>query len=185
MQKIDTEIKDCFKIIPSSSRDQRGLFVKHYQKEIFSDLNINLDITESYFSISHRHVLRGLHFQRPPFEHHKLVSCIQGRVVDVTLDLRIGSPSYGHCAQVTLDDNDHSSIYVPAGVAHGFYVTSDTAILLYNVTSSYHADSDCGIAWNSISLRWPIESEPIVSERDAQFIDFQDFSSPFYFRATK
>jgi dTDP-4-dehydrorhamnose 3,5-epimerase len=113
------------------------------------------------------------------------VSCIKGHVVDVTLDLRIGSPSYGHCAQVTLDDNDYSSIYVPAGVAHGFYVTSETAILLYNVTSSYHPESDSGIAWNSISMRWPVESEPIVSERDARFVGFQDFHSPFYFQATE
>ena len=185
MQKIDTEIKGCFKIIPPSSRDQRGTFVKHYQKEIFSELKIDLDITESYYSISKRHVLRGLHFQLPPFEHHKLVNCIQGSVIDVTLDLRIGSPSYGHCAQVTLDDDDHSSIYIPAGVAHGFYVTSDTAVLLYNVTSSYHSGSDSGIAWNSISLRWPIESEPIVSERDAKLVGFQDFHSPFYFQATE
>lgn len=185
MRKIDTEINGCFKITSFSSRDQRGTFVKHYQKEIFSDLKINLDITESYYSVSHRHVLRGLHFQRPPFEHHKLVSCIKGHVVDVTLDLRIGSPSFGYCAQVTLDDNDYSSIYVPAGVAHGFYVTSETAILLYNVTSSYHPESDSGIAWNSISMRWPVESEPIVSERDARFVGFQDFRSPFYFQATE
>jgi dTDP-4-dehydrorhamnose 3,5-epimerase len=185
MQKIDTQIEGCVKIKPLVSRDQRGTFVKHYQKEIFLNLKIDLNITESYYSLSKRHVLRGLHFQRPPFEHHKLVTCIQGHVIDVTIDLRIGSPSYGRCAQVTLDESDQSSIYVPAGVAHGFYVTSDTAILLYNVSSSHHPDSDSGIAWNSIPLRWPIDSEPIISERDSRFIRFEDFSSPFHFEANK
>ncbi|AXF85916.1 dTDP-4-dehydrorhamnose 3,5-epimerase [Ephemeroptericola cinctiostellae] len=181
LQKIETAIADCYLLKPKKLTDNRGYFIKHFQKEMFNGIGLDFCPTESYFSISHQGVLRGLHFQTPPFEHGKLVTCIQGTVLDVVCDLRMGSPTYGKCASFELGEETHESVFIPAGLAHGFYVTSIQSTLLYNVTTSYAPESDTGIAWDSIPFDWP-NQQPIISARDAAFARLDAFKSPFTFK---
>lgn len=182
LEKIPTPIHGCFLLRAKKLADHRGHFIKYFQKEAFAELGLDLSITESYFSVSKQGVLRGMHFQIPPYEHHKLVTCLQGQVLDVVCDLRLGSPSYGQCAHFNLSEETPDSIYMPAGLAHGFYTLSQQATLLYNVTSSYASQADSGIAWHSLPFAWPNPS-PTVSERDQTFVTLADFKTPFIFNA--
>ena len=136
------------------------------------------DFAETYYSVSERHVLRGMHFQVPPQQHAKLVYCVQGAVLDVTVDLRRDSLSFGRSFSIELDGDDPCGIYIPEGFAHGFLTLSAQAILSYFVTSIYAPDCDSGIRWNSIGFDWP-QRDVILSERDAGFLAIADFESPF------
>jgi dTDP-4-dehydrorhamnose 3,5-epimerase len=157
--------------------DLRGRFVKTVHKDIFFAHAIPTQFAEQYYSVSRANVLRGLHFQIPPHDHHKLVTCIEGRVFDVVVDLRKGSPAYGQYQSFELDGGD--GVFVPSGCAHGFYVRSESATLLYNVTTVYAASHDAGIRWDSVGIAWPSE-RPIVSDRDAGLPPFKVFATPFH-----
>lgn len=178
IEKMDTPIAGCFLLRPRKLADERGHFVKFYQQAIFDSMQLDLTAMESYFSVSHQGVLRGMHFQAPPFDHHKLVTCIQGQVLDVVCDLRVNSVTYGQCTGFELSDEHHDSLYIPNGLAHGFYVRSTQATLLYNVTSAYNPQADAGIAWDSLPFAWP-NAQPIISARDRQFPTLLGFTSPF------
>jgi dTDP-4-dehydrorhamnose 3,5-epimerase len=159
------------------SHDKRGTFVKTFHANSFGADNLAIDFRESYYSVSHKDVIRGMHFQRPPHEHDKLVYVTQGRILDVIVDLRPDSPSY--LQHVAIQLNEHaSSVYIPRGCAHGFLTLSDTATVIYNVTSVYEPSADAGIRWDSIGFNWPTRT-PIVSDRDAAFSALADYQSPF------
>ena len=173
-----TSIADCYVIRPRLRRDERGLFVKVFQRSAFAQLGLRSDFVEEYYSVSAHRVLRGLHCQLPPHDHAKLVYCVAGKVMDVGLDLRRKSTTYGHHVAFELSENDGAVLYLPPGIAHGFYVRSAGATLLYKVTSEYAPNHDSGIRWNSAGIEWPDES-PVVSERDSRLPALKEFDSPF------
>ncbi|UOR03953.1 dTDP-4-dehydrorhamnose 3,5-epimerase [Hymenobacter aerilatus] len=159
------------------SHDKRGTFIKTFHANSFGAEQLTVDFRESYYSVSHKDVIRGMHFQRPPHEHDKLVYVTQGSILDVIVDLRPDSPSY--LQHVAIQLNEHiSSVYIPRGCAHGFLTLSDTATVVYNVTSVYEPSADAGIRWDSIGFDWPV-TEPIVSGRDNSFVNLEDFDSEF------
>jgi dTDP-4-dehydrorhamnose 3,5-epimerase len=121
-----------------------------------------------------------MHFQVPPHDHVKVVYCVQGQVFDVLVDLRLGSPTYGQSTSVILDAEKGNYLYIPNGLAHGFCTVSETATLVYKVTTVHVPGSDSGIAWNSLGVEWPV-NHPILSERDRSFVALRHFQSPFVY----
>src|SRR3954462_6088312 len=137
MQFVETALPGVIELRPAVSRDRRGTFVKPFRHDLFAQRGLRTDFAEEYWSVSEARVLRGLHFQVPPHEHAKLVYCVAGRVLDAALDLRVGSPTFGRHALFQLDAADGKCVYIPAGLAHGFYVLQPPAIMVYKVTSLY------------------------------------------------
>lgn len=163
---------------PTVQRDARGSFVKFVQEDVFAAHGLPARFAEQYYSVSAKNVLRGLHFQTPPHGHYKLVTCIEGDIFDVVVDLRKGSESYGRHETFELAGARGDSVFIPAGCAHGFYVRSGSATMLYNVSTVYAPSHDTGIRWDSVGIPWPCDA-PIVSDRDAAFTPFVDFKTPF------
>jgi len=176
-----SKIPSCFEIIPEVFKDERGTFVKTFHEGVFKKNSLETNFAEEYYSFSCKGVLRGLHFQLPPVEHVKLVYCVSGKVLDAVVDLRVGSPTYGEFETFELSAEKANMIYIPKGLAHGFYVLSESAIMMYKVTTVYSPEHDTGILWNSVGIPWPDE-KPIISKRDSEFIAFKDFKSPFVYQ---
>ncbi len=181
MQIEKTKIPGCFEITPRILEDNRGSFVKTFHHQSFKDNGLETNWVEEYYSLSHHGVLRGLHFQTPPHDHTKLVYCVVGQVLDVVLDLRVGSPTFGESTCFDLSAQKANMIYIPSGLAHGFFTLSETATMIYKVSSMYAADNDAGLLWNSAGIEWP-EKNPILSARDEKFPHFDQFDSPFVFQ---
>ena len=156
-------------------KDVRGIFVKTYHAEMFKEIGFTNSFKESYYSQSQQNVIRGMHFQLPPHDHEKLVYVAQGKILDVVLDVQIESPSFGRSVSVELNAFG-SSLLIPKGCAHGFLTLSETAIVVYNVSTVYNKDADKGILWNSFHFDWKIEN-PILSERDRTFPPFNNLTS--------
>lgn len=178
MELRKTMIPGCYELLPRVLVDTRGRFVKTFNVEQFAALGLRTDWVEEYYSVSVKGVLRGFHFQLPPHDHDKLVYCANGQVLDVVLDLRIGSPSFGKHCTFDLNVDAANIVYVPKGCAHGFYTLSDQALMMYKVTSVYAPDADAGICWCSAGVAWP-DAAPQISARDASFPALSQFSSPF------
>jgi len=172
-----TALQGCWELTADIRKDQRGSFVKALHADFFRSHGMRDDFREQYYSVSHRDVLRGLHFQTPPHGHAKLVYCTAGAVLDAVVDLRPGS-GYGRHILLELSAEKANLIYIPEGCAHGFLTRSQSATLVYNVTSVYSAAHDTGIRWDSVGIDWPVRA-PVVSERDAGFAAFKDFATPF------
>lgn len=175
-----TSIQGCYELFPVVHSDSRGSFVKTFHREVFATHHLNTVFPEEYYSTSQRGVLRGMHFQRPPHDHTKIVYCVAGRVMDFVVDIRVGSPTYGMYVGFDLNASVANMIYIPSGLAHGFYVVSDQATLIYKVSTVYAPESDSGVLWSSLGISWPTKT-PLVSDRDSKFIPLDDFSSPFIF----
>lgn len=178
MHFVETSIGGCFEIVCPQSTDSRGQFVKTYRADLFKEQGLRQDWREEYYSISRRDVIRGMHFQSPPMDHAKMVHCLEGAILDVVLDLRSGSPTYGQTASFELSAKKANSLYLPAGIAHGFLSLKDRTIVQYKVTSVYSATNDMGLLWSSIGFEWPV-SEPTVSKRDSEHPSFAFFKTPF------
>ena len=163
---------------PTIRRDPRGSFVKILEEDTFAKHGIPTSYAEQYYSVSEHNVLRGLHFQTPPHDHHKLVTCIEGDVFDVVVDLRRGSRTFGQHQAFELKGPNGDGVFVPSGCAHGFYVRSKSATMFYNVTTLYAATHDAGIRWDSAGISWP-SARPMVSDRDAAFPALSAFDTPF------
>ncbi len=176
--RCETKIDGFFELRPKIIFDDRGSFVKVFNRSSFVELGLSANWSEQYYSSSKKEVIRGMHFQAPPFHHAKLVYCIEGEVLDVALDLRIGSSTYGQTASLVLSREHGNMAYLAPGLAHGFYVLSDSATLIYNVTSEYSENHDSGIHWNSFGFIWPTNPSS-VSNRDAGLVAFDKFHSPF------
>jgi dTDP-4-dehydrorhamnose 3,5-epimerase len=181
MQFIELALPACFELLPVKREDSRGVFVKTFNRELFLQQGLEADFQESYYSVSKQGVLRGLHFQAPPADHVKLVYCMEGSIVDVALDLREGSPTFRQHAIVELNSDKANAVYLAKGIAHGFYVTSSCASVVYNVSSVYSPEHDKGVRWDSADVDWPLSGEPIVSDRDKEFVELKDFTTPFKF----
>ncbi len=158
--------------------DYRGYLTKIFHKPSFDERGFTAAFTESYYSVSHLNVLRGLHFQIPPYDHDKCVTCITGQAQDVVLDLRRSSATYGRHVVIPLSSEDPTMVFIPRGMAHGFLSLAENTMLFYNVTSVFEPTADRGILWNSAGIEWQAAS-PVISERDMAFPALADFESPF------
>lgn len=178
MKKNKTIISGCYELEPSIFGDSRGKLVKTFHKDVFLSLGLETDFTEEYYSISPKNILRGLHFQLPPYDHVKCVTCLSGKIFDVVVDLRKKSKTYKQYFSIELDAEKGNMLYIPEGLAHGFNVLSDTAIFLNRTTTVYNADSEAGIKWDSCGIIWP-NTNPILSDKDKNLITLDKFKSPF------
>jgi len=177
-----TTIPGCFEIIPSVFTDDRGSFFKTFHRDLFEQHGLEVDWREEYYSTSRKGVLRGLHFQVPPHDHAKLVYCTSGEVLDVVLDLRDGSPTFGTHTMFQLNAKTANMVYISKGCAHGFYTLSEQATMMYKVSTVYAQAHDAGLLWNSAGIPWP-DDTPIMSERDKAFPTFSEFTTnPFRYR---
>jgi dTDP-4-dehydrorhamnose 3,5-epimerase len=177
---IECKLPGCFLVEFPHFRDHRGLFVKSFQRSAFEQRGLECDFTESFYTESGENVLRGMHFQVPPADHAKLVYCMSGAIHDIALDLRVGSPTYGEHEAYDLSAEHSNAAYLPRGMAHGFFVRSAPAVVVYEVTSEHSPTHDTGIRWDSFGAHWP-QSAPVVSVRDEGLIPFAQFESPFRF----
>ena len=183
LQVMATEIADVKLIVPRIHRDHRGFFSETYNKAGLAELGANLEFVQDNHSLSvERGVVRGLHFQIPPFAQDKLVRVIRGSVFDVAVDIRRGSPTYGkHVARV-ISAADWNQFLVPAGFAHGFCTLESNTEVIYKVTNYYSPEHDRGLFWNDpdLGIAWPVaENEAILSDKDKKQPRFQDL--PQYF----
>ena len=178
MRAEETNIPGVYILEQSVHKDNRGAFVKFFQKSFFDEKGMNGNFVESYYTRSREDVIRGMHFQTPPYEHSKLVTVIQGTILDVVLDLRKNSPTYGCFQAFELSRENRKSIYIPVGCAHGFASLSEMAIAYYMVTSEYNPEFDRGIRYDSFGFDWPTPN-PVVSDRDLSFPSIDEFISPF------
>lgn len=183
MEIIKTNIDGVFVIEPKVFGDARGYFFESFNaKEFAEKTGLNITFVQDNESCSRYGVLRGLHFQMPPFTQSKLVRVVKGKVVDVVVDIRKGSPTYGKYEMCELTEENHRQFFVPKGMAHGFAVLSDYAIFQYKCDDFYHPEAEGAIAWNDpdIAINWPIlESDVILSEKDKHHPNLKDFESPF------
>ena len=157
--------------------DARGSFVKTHQEVALNGLGIEFKLAEEFYSISHKDVIRGMHFQLPPDDHDKIVYCPRGRILDVLLDLRAGV-NYGQVRSVELDSEKPAILFIPRGIAHGFKSLTDDSLMVYKTSTEYAPQSDAGIHFQSIGFDWQCEY-PIVSDRDNGHPSFESFSTPF------
>jgi dTDP-4-dehydrorhamnose 3,5-epimerase len=158
--------------------DDRGLFVKTFHDTTLRGAGIDFTLKESYFSLSKKDVIRGMHFQLPPHQHSKIVFCPKGAILDVIIDLRKGSPTYGQHHAEELSEDNHRAYFIPEGFAHGFKALTADAMTYYLVSSDYHKESDTGIRWDSFGFDWQVPA-PVISARDQSFSSLKDFESPF------
>ncbi len=166
-----TKIPGCYEILLNVHRDRRGLFVKMFNHSFFRKNKLETNFKEEYYSISKKGVLRGLHFQKYPHAHVKLVHCMRGKIFDAVVDLRRDSKTYGKYAVFELSSEKANMLYIPKGLAHGFYTLSKEAVVLYKVSSEYSPKHDTGILWNSVGIPWPCK-RPVLSDRDKKFKEF-------------
>lgn len=182
MNVIKTDIEGVVVIEPRVFDDARGYFFESYSKRRFDEVVRPIEFVQDNESMSTRGVIRGLHFQRPPFSQSKLVRCVRGAVLDVVVDIRRGSPTYGRHIAVKLTGENRRQLFVPRGFAHGFAVLSDEAVFQYKCDNYYHPESEGGIsiADHSLGIDWRIDpAEAILSEKDLRNPMFSDFESPF------
>lgn len=163
---------------PKLFKDHRGLFLKTFHVELFAEAGIQFELKEEFFSVSKKNVLRGMHFQKPPAGHAKMVTCLVGSVLDVVVDLRKEENTYGQFWTGELSAENGQVLYIPEGMAHGFLTLSDEALVHYKTSSMYDSQSDTGIRWDSLGFDWPV-ANPIVSQRDQGFAALKEFASPF------
>lgn len=175
-----SKIAGCFELQPKVFEDARGRFVKVFHEQAFAAQGLQTDFAEEYYSVSYKNVIRGMHFQLPPMDHVKMVYCVEGKVMDAVIDLRIGSPTYGQYEVFELSAAKANCIYIPKGMAHGFCALSEQAIMVYKVSTIYSPAHDAGILWNSVGIPWQ-QPEAILSVRDESFPGLDQFVSPFIY----
>ncbi len=175
-----THLEGVIIIEPTVFGDGRGHFFESYRLDKLSEFGVNDDFVQDNQSLSAKGILRGLHFQTGEYAQGKLVRVIKGAVVDVAVDIRKSSATYGQHIAVELNENNKTIMYVPPGFAHGFVTLEDDTIFTYKCTNYYNKESEGAILWNSsaLGIDWGI-TKPILSEKDKDAIDFAKFDSPF------
>ena len=165
---IKTELEGLVIIKPQVFGDNRGFFMESYKKSEFIKNGITADFVQDNHSKSAFKVLRGLHFQHPPFQQAKLVRCVKGKILDIAVDIRLHSETFGKYIKIELSEENKTMFYIPAGFAHGFVTLSEEAELFYKTDNEYAPAHECGIVWNDpyIGIEWGIDFEPILSEKD-------------------
>ena len=181
MEIIKTQIPDLYILKPKVFEDERGYFFESYNKETFLKLGIDQNFVQDNESKSMKGVLRGLHFQKSPFTQGKLVRVMHGAVLDVAVDLRKNSPTYGKWASVILTHKNKWMYWVPPGFAHGFVTLEDNTVFFYKCTNVYNKASEGSIRWNDpdLNIDWQLDGEPLLSEKDKSAPFFRNFESPF------
>lgn len=182
MEVIKTDIDGVFIVEPRVFNDARGYFFESYSERDFNAQVREIHFVQDNESKSSYGVMRGLHFQRPPFTQSKLVRCVKGAVLDVAVDIRKGSPTYGQHVAVELTEDNHRQFFVPRGFAHGFSVLSEEAVFQYKCDNFYHPEADGGISIldTSLGIDWRIPTDKaILSEKDTKHPLLADFDSPF------
>jgi len=180
MEVIETEIKGLLIIKPRVFADARGYFFESYNQDVFKKHGIDVNFMQDNQSLSSSNVLRGLHFQAPPFAQGKLVRVITGAVLDVAVDIRKESPTYGKHVALELNEENKTMFYIPPGFAHGFLTLRDQTIFSYKCTNVYNKESEGCVLWNDpdLGIDWNCPN-PILSEKDISGTPFKSFSSPF------
>lgn len=182
MNVIKTDIEGLVIIEPCVFKDARGYFFESYSKREFDEKVRPVDFVQDNESMSTKGVMRGLHFQHPPFAQSKLVRCVRGRVLDVAVDIRKGSPTYGEHVAVELSEENNRQFFIPRGFAHGFAVLSDVAVFQYKCDNFYRPEADGGIsiADGSLGIKWHLDlSMAILSDKDIKHPMLKFFNSPF------
>ena len=182
MNIIETPIEGLLILEPRVFNDPRGYFIETYNEKRYHEAGITAQFVQDNQSCSCYGVVRGLHFQRPPFSQAKLVCCTRGRVLDVAVDLRKDSPTYGKWYSVELNEDNHRQFFIPRGFAHGFSVLSETAIFTYKCDNFYTPEADGGIylADPALNIDWHVPAEKmILSEKDKKHPLLADFDNPF------
>lgn len=181
MEFISTKFKDAWLIKPKVFQDNRGFFLEAYSRKVFEEHGIKTEFVQDNHSMSvNKGVLRGIHFQKPPYAQAKLVRVVKGSVYDVIVDLRKNSETFGQWESFTLSAENFNILFVPRGFGHGFCTLEDNTEFLYKVDNLYAPDADAGIIWNDpiLKIDWPVE-EPILSEKDGKLPEFKNVESPF------
>lgn len=182
MDVIKTDIEGVVILQPRVFQDARGYFFESFSQREFDEKVKPVTFVQDNESMSSRGVMRGLHFQRPPYAQAKLVKCVEGRVIDVAVDLRKGSATYGRHVAVELTADNHLQLFIPHGFAHGFVVLSDRAVFQYKCDNYYHPEADGGISIldDTLGIDWNIDmSEAILSDKDKRHPLLKDFETPF------
>jgi len=178
MEIIKTRFEGLFVLQTVNFQDNRGGFQKVFNFDFFKENGLDYDFKEFYYSVNKKNVVRGMHFQMPPFDHTKLVYVSKGSIKDVVVDVRKNSATYGQYFDIELDEQKGQYLYIPKGFAHGFVSLEDGSIVNYAQTTCYAKDNDCGIDATSVGFDWGVEN-PIRSGRDLTFEKLNDFNSPF------
>lgn len=187
MEVIKTAIEGLVILEPTVFKDSRGYFFESFSQREFQEKVQKINFVQDNESMSSYGVMRGLHFQRPPFAQSKLVRCVQGTVLDVAVDIRKGSPTYGQHVAVELSAENHRQFFIPRGFAHGFVVLSETAIFQYKCDNFYTPEADGGINIKdeSLGIDWQIPTnKALLSEKDTKHLCLKDFDSPFDYNTT-
>ena len=182
MNLIKTKLEGLVVLKPTIFKDNRGYFLESYNQKNINKLFGNVNFVQDNESKSSRGVLRGLHFQKPPYTQAKLVRCLNGSVLDVVLDLRKDSKTYGMIETFLISEENKEQLFIPKGLAHGFVVLSESATLSYKVDNYYKPEFESGIIWNDpdLNIDWRInKSEIVVSEKDTKLQPFNNFVTPF------
>ena len=181
MEVINTAIEGPVIIEPRIFKDSRGYFFESFSQREFDEKVAPITFVQDNESKSKYGVMRGLHFQRPPFTQSKIVRCVKGEVLDVAVDIRKGSPTYGQHVAVELSEDNHRQFFIPKGFAHGFAVLSETAVFQYKCDEFYHPEADAGISIldDSLGIDWRIKDNVILSDKDTKHPLLKDFDSPF------
>ena len=177
MEIKERELKGTFEINCKPHLDSRGFFMRTFDETIFKEHGISRNwVQENHSRSESKGIIRGLHFQLPPFTETKLLRCIKGAVLDVFVDLRKDSASFGHWDSIELSEENKKMIFIPRGFAHGFCTLTEISEVLYKVDNFYNAESEEGLIWNDkeLSIKWPIEN-PILSDKDLKNLSFKDF----------
>jgi dTDP-4-dehydrorhamnose 3,5-epimerase len=174
MQVLETGFEGLLEIIPNVYRDSRGWFFEFYKNEVFQQAGIGYRFSQENISFSRKGVVRGLHFQLAPYEQAKLVSVLSGKVLDVVVDLRKGSPTFGKSYTCELDGERHNLLMVPEGFAHGFAALEDS-LFMYKTSNLYNREAECGIRWNdpALNINWPF-ADPVLSDKDRLLPTFDE-----------
>ena len=177
-EKIETPLEGCFEIKPVVRKDVRGALIKTFHIPTFKELGLTTDFQEEFHTISHKNVIRAMHFQLPPEDYVKLAYCASGKVLAAALDLRKNSATYKKFHMLELDGEIGNSFYLPKGFAFGYRVLTDDAVVIYKTTTVFSAACDTGILWNSCGIDWGLEN-PILAEKDKNLPTLAEFNSPF------
>ena len=181
MNVVKTKLEGLYLVEPKVFEDARGYFLESYNKQSFKQNGIDVNFVQDNQSLSCKGTLRGLHFQKPPYAQAKLVRAITGSILDVVVDIRKNSSTYGKYFSIVLSGENKRMLYIPEGFAHGFLALEDNSLIQYKCSNLYNKESEGGLIWNDpdINIDWGIDYEPIISDKDKDNVYLKNFNSSF------
>ena len=184
MKIEERKLKEVFEITLNSHSDERGFFMRTFDQKLFGDAGISREwVQENHARSERKNIIRGLHFQFPPYSETKLVRVVSGEILDVFVDLRKDSPTFGQWDSIVLSSENKKMVLIPRGFAHGYRTLSDISEVLYKVDNYYSPEHECGLFWNDqdLNIDWGLnkDEEPILSEKDKSNISFKEFNNKY------